>query len=419
MLKTDGKPPKLYVIDPAEESRVPYLRGILTRSLQGAGMPFEEAYKIANEVRERLWSDAEITLRENEADISADELKRVVADHLAKVGADTVRERYLHSKHAPIVIQVVDTEGNPHPYSKALLAQTLETCALPPERSYAITSQIERELIDTGCARLTSSEMTELTYRYLLEQEGKEAAHRYLVWIEFAHSGRPLILLVGGTTGCGKSTISSEVAHRLNIVRTQSTDMLREVMRLMVPRRLLPTLHTSSYNAWKVLPTHGAEGVPFERNMIDGYLTQAEQVGVGIEGVMKRAEREQVSLILEGVHVHPRLQKRLGDATSALVVPVILAVLKKKNLRNRLLGRSQKVPARTVQRYTENFDSIWQLQTFILSEADRLQVPIITNDEKEETIRSMMETISAALLLEYEGDPKKVFRKLADAGVKE
>ena len=151
--------------------------------------------------------------------------------------------------------------------------------------------------------------------------------------------------------------------------------------------------------------------------MIDGYLTQAEQVGIGIEGVMKRAEREQVSLILEGVHIHPRLQTRLRSSSSAVVVPMILAVLKKKNLRLRLLGRSMRVPTRTSQRYAENFDSIWQLQSFILSEADRLQVPIITNEVKEETILSMMKAISDVLLEEYEGDPEKLFHKPESTGV--
>ena len=358
MLKPDGKRPKLYVIDPAEESRVPYLRGILTHALQDAGLSFEEAYKIANEVRERLWSEAEITHRGNEADITSEELKRVVADYLKDVAPEEVRERFLRSKHTPLLIQVVDADEQVYPFSKT-----------------------------------------------------------YLAWLEFTRSGRPLILLVGGSTGSGKSTMSSEVAHRLNIVRTQSTDMLREVMRLMVPRRLIPTLHTSSYNAWKVLPKHERPDASSEINMIDGYLTQAEQVGIGIEGVMKRAEREQVSLILEGVHIHPRLQTRLRSSSSAVVVPMILAVLKKKNLRLRLLGRSMRVPTRTSQRYAENFDSIWQLQSFILSEADRLQVPIITNEVKEETILSMMKAISDVLLEEYEGDPEKLFHKPESTGV--
>ncbi len=37
------------VIDETEGTRFPFLRGILTRSLQEAGVPFEQAYAIASE----------------------------------------------------------------------------------------------------------------------------------------------------------------------------------------------------------------------------------------------------------------------------------------------------------------------------------------------------------------------------------
>ena len=46
------------------------------------------------------------------------------------------------------------------------------------------------------------------------------------------------------------------LASRLDIVRTRSTDMLPEIMRVMVPERLLPVLHRSSFNAWKAPPGH-------------------------------------------------------------------------------------------------------------------------------------------------------------------
>src|SRR5690606_15983451 len=52
------------VIDPSEDSRVPFLRGILTRSLCQAGMRFSEAYTIANEVRNKLSSRSEISTEE-------------------------------------------------------------------------------------------------------------------------------------------------------------------------------------------------------------------------------------------------------------------------------------------------------------------------------------------------------------------
>ena len=54
----------IYVIDPVEKASVPFLRGILTRSLQNAGLPFNHAYEIADKVRNQLGHHAEISTRE-------------------------------------------------------------------------------------------------------------------------------------------------------------------------------------------------------------------------------------------------------------------------------------------------------------------------------------------------------------------
>ena len=45
---------KILVEDQEEQTRVPFLRGILIRSLQDAGMPFEDSFRIATEVRADL-----------------------------------------------------------------------------------------------------------------------------------------------------------------------------------------------------------------------------------------------------------------------------------------------------------------------------------------------------------------------------
>lgn len=388
------------VIDQTENTRVPFLRGILTRSLQEAGLPFAEAYDIANQVRKKLNSDAEI---------STQELTDLVAELLSEKNYTDVHEQYTKSPQDQMPIRVLDRDGQPHPFSKGHLSQSLEICALPSEECYTITSLLERQLINTGTTELTSTELARITHQFLLEHEPPEMAQRYLTWVEFSRSGRPLILLVGGTTGSGKSTMSSEVAHRLNIVRTQSTDMLREVMRLMVPQRLLPALHVSSFNAWQTLPSRDDNPVSFDTHFIDGYLTQARKVAVGIEGVLQRAEREKVSLILEGVHVFPGLQEQWMHQTDAVMVPFILAVLKRKQLRNQLKGRGQQVSSRRSERYLENFEEIWELQSFLLSEADRHQIPIIPNVERQESIRLIMETISEYLAREYTGTPERVF----------
>lgn len=387
------------VIDEAESTRVPFLRGILTRSLQDVGLPFTEAYEIANQIRKNLGSDAEIT---------TSELADLVSGLLAKKNYTDILEWYQKAPQ-PMPIRVIDRDGQPQPFSKGLLAQSLEICAFPAGERYVITAGIEQHLLSENITELTSTDLAALTYRYLLEHEPPEMAQRYLVWTEYTRSGRPLILLVGGTTGVGKSTTSSEIAHRLNIVRTQSTDMLREVMRLMIPKRLLPSLHVSSFNAWQTLPSRNDKAATFDTHFIEGYLTQAREVAVGIEGVIQRAEREQISLILEGVHVYPTLQKRLMRQTDALVIPFILGVLKRKQLRKHLMGRGQQATSRQSERYMENFDAIWELQSFLLEEADRLQIPIIPNVDQQETVRLVMETIADSLAEEYSGTPKTVF----------
>lgn len=42
---------RLMVIDVEEQTRVPDLRGILTRSLQNAGLSFEASYDLASQLR--------------------------------------------------------------------------------------------------------------------------------------------------------------------------------------------------------------------------------------------------------------------------------------------------------------------------------------------------------------------------------
>lgn len=394
----------ILVLDTIEDGKVPFLRGILTRSLLSAGLPFDEAYKLADRVKSEVTDE-----KGDGGEITTDEIQQIVYEYLKKRKDPTVAEQYLRRGEASILIHVVDRDDQPQPFSKGHLSQALEICAFSPSKSYAITSAIEHHLISSGRKEITSGDLGRLTYDYLAEHESAEVARRYVTWVEFSRDGRPLVLLVGGTTGSGKSTISSEIAHRLNIVRTQSTDMLREVMRLMLPKRLVPTLHTSSYTAWTVLPSSADDPVSFETHMEAGYLTQARQVSVGIEAVLQRAEREHVSMILEGVHINPELQRQFVLDSNAVIVPFVLAVVKRKKLRKHLKGRGQQVSSRRSESYLKYFESIWRLQSFLLNEAERHSIPIIPNIDEDETIQEVMNTISAVLQSEYDGDPKKAF----------
>jgi 2-phosphoglycerate kinase len=393
---------KILVEDSEDNTRVPFLRGILIRSLQDSGLPFEEAYQLATEVRNELDDTALITKAE---------LRNVVLDRLKSTKGQQVVDRYTKQKGL-FTIRVEQRDGQITLFSRLEYQHCLETIGLDVEEATDIMAKVYRHLIDRHTEQLTSRHLGQLTYRYLRQAPnlGPAVAQRWLVWRDFVNSGRPLIYLIGGTAGCGESTIATMLASRLDIVRTQSTDMLREVMRTMVPEQLLPVLHKSSFVAWSALPGQiGEADKPSEAQLIHGYQTQADLLSVAIEAVIQRALRERVSLILEGVHINPALIEKLQPGGDALVIPVMIGVLKRKRLQERIRGRGSDIPQRRAERYLKHFDDIWRLQSYLLSEADRTDIPIVINDRRNKVFREIMRITIENLSRDFNGTATTVF----------
>ena len=391
---------KTIVVNERENSRVPFLRGILTRSLLDAGLSFEDAFAVATTVRDELGDTPEIT---------SEELRQRVFRLLQDVGDVKTIEHYRAPAVAPSMIRVDSLSGTVSAFSRGRHARYLQSSGMKAEKADQTTALIYDQLIAAGISSITTSELGYLTYLCLQQEVGKKAAKRYLVWSEFQRSSRPLALLICGTVGTGKSTIATEIAHLLEIVRIQSTDMLREVMRMMVSKRLLPVLHSSSFNAWKSLPVQDGKERDKDQLIAEGYRSQAELLAVPCEAVLQRAVEECVPIILEGVHVHPDLLARAPRDSDVITVHVTLAVLKAKALKSRLRGRGVEVPQRRAKRYLNNFDSIWSLQSFLLSEADRCNVPIITNEDKDKSIHQIIHQVNAELARHCTETPEQVF----------
>jgi len=393
---------KIFVEDREEDTRVPFLRGILIRSLQDSGLSFTEAYDMATDIRSGL-DDVPL--------ITTHELRQRVLDLLkARTGQDVIT-RYDKQKR-PFAIQVEQRDGQTTRFSRLEYQQCLETIGLASEEAMDVVTTVYRHLTDRRIETITSRHLGQLTYRYLRQSSemGPAVAHRWLVWRDFVNSGRPLIFLIGGTAGCGKSTIATMLASRLDIVRTQSTDMLREVMRTMVPEQLLPVLHQSSFTAWRALPGQPSalDKVP-ESLLIHGYRTQADLLSVAIQAVIQRGLRERVSLILEGVHIHPAYIEKLEADDDAIVIPVMIGVLKRKRLQQRIRGRGSDVPQRRAERYLKHFEDIWHLQSYLLSEADRANIPIVVNNDRDKVFREIMRITIEKLAQDFNSTPQAVF----------
>ena len=58
-----------------------------------------------------------------------------------------------------------------------------------------------------------------------------------------------MIILLGGTSGTGKSTLASLIASRLGISCTLSTDSIRHIQRNFISKTENPILFASTYEA--------------------------------------------------------------------------------------------------------------------------------------------------------------------------
>src|SRR5581483_7245710 len=147
------------------------------------------------------------------------------------------------------------------PYSKGLMASRVMVTGLSPVRAYQIAESIEQRLVDRRVSSISSEELFGLAVEVIDDLAGDRYAKNFLRWRELEALDIPLVILIGGTTGVGKSTIATQLAARLGIVRVVATDAVREVMRAMFSERLMPTLYRSSFEAGEALrepPTRDA-----------------------------------------------------------------------------------------------------------------------------------------------------------------
>lgn len=390
---------KLYVIDSKEGTKIPFLRGILTRSLQDVGVDFEEAYELASAIRGKLSEDTQVKTWE---------LRKLVAGQLRESHGKNIADRYVSKVKGANTVVILGDEGQAAAFSVEVHSKSLEVCGISGEEARNLSRRLGQHLVARQRRQVSKSYLGRLTYRMLAREADRRLAQRYLVWRDFKRSGIPLLLLIGGTAGSGKSTLATGLASRLDIFRTQSTDMLREIMRMMMPERLMPVLHRSSFEAWRALP-ESTGPLEQEDRIADGYRSQTGLLAVACEVVVQRAVRERVSMVLEGVHIDASTVKRLQGGDEIIVVPIMLAILKQDVLHKRIRGRGTTALQRRAQRYLKSFDSIWQLQSYLLSEADREQISIVVNDDREDTIAEVLRIIGDTLSARLEPTLKRVF----------
>ncbi len=276
------------------------------------------------------------------------------------------------------------------PWSKGLLARALAATGLTLTRAYELARRADADLLERGADRLDLDKLAELAGEVLGERQASRTMRRLRRLQLLRELDLPIVLLVGGATGTGKSTVATEIAHRLGITRVTSTDFIRQTMRSLFSRELMPSVHYSSFEAQLALMR--AEEEESGDATLLGFLDQTRNVLVGAEAAVERALTEGWSMVLEGVHLVPGMVRvERGDA---LVVHVVLAIEDEETHRSRFWVRDAATDGlRPLEKYLDGLPEIRAIQEAILDRARRCDVPVIESGSLDEAIGDVLDVV--------------------------
>ncbi len=353
----------------------PFMRGILVHSLTEQGFSFEDAYAVSQEV----WAQ----VREREL-VTKKELGELVAEFSRTSPSGNIESRN------PILgdqLEVLGKDGR-WPFSQGRLRKSLLAAGLDPRLAFEVVTEIERGLRIAGERQVTRDTIRSLASGILERRFGDASARRYHQWRVFQNEDdRPLILLLGGASGVGKSSLALEVARRLSIGRVMSTDSIRDVMRVMVSNDLVPTLHVSSFEAHSRLVSEVSEGGD---PVVEGFLEQSRTVAVGVRAVIERAIAEGTNTALDGVSLVPGLFNLADWQDRAHVFFLVAADEDRESLHGHLIARAEGPGSRASDRYMQNFKEILRIQEDLLERAEARGIPVVDVQDLESAAQQVV-----------------------------
>lgn len=284
---------------------------------------------------------------------------------------------------------ITNRHGEVLPFSRGIMATSLLATGVPTEQAYRLALLIQRRLTGDGVTRHDADALVRAACEVLrAEPGGTDVADRWIAWRAARRSGRPIVIVLTGAPGVGKSTLATRLAVRLEITRIVTTDAIREVLRTVVPPAVLHELHTSTFEL--IDPERTDPFVAFDR--------QCGAVSNAVAAVASRLATENRSMIAEGVHLRP------GSLTAALaehpsrpvVVERLVTAPDDAHLAN-LDRRRIDEPLRGGDRHLRSFDRIAAIQAHLRDQASAAGVQTIDIGEATAMTQDLVGEIVHAL----------------------
>ncbi|ADI15142.1 AAA family ATPase [Truepera radiovictrix] len=382
-------PPFVPLVVRTESGEAPFSRRTLAAWLEKRGFSFKEGNLLARQVEGTL-------RRTGQSVIGTSELVHYTALAIGARYGQEARARFEAKAGAPSEL-LVRRDGGALPYSRGILAQSLMALGLAPELSHGLAKRTELLLWRLGEREVSVETVRRTVKKLLLQEAGEEFVRRYELLHSVRSPTKPLIVLIGGAPGVGKSSLASALAYRLGVPRIVSTDSVRQALRSLISAELSPALHASSFTAWRaeLLPSEAAK--PKRKRVIRGFQRQVQQLTTAVGAIISRSVQEATSLVLEGIHLVPGfLPLELEEAT---VVELVVCVSDPELHREYFGAREVQTGSRRRREYyLEHFGEIRTLQDFIVRQAKLAGVPVLEAADTDQLTDHAIEQVLNAVL---------------------
>jgi|AntAceMinimDraft_13_1070369.scaffolds.fasta_scaffold17287_3 2-phosphoglycerate kinase len=140
---------------------------------------------------------------------------------------------------------------------------------------------------------------------------------------------KPIVLLVGGYAGTGKSTLVKEIAGLLGNVNVLPTGIIRSVLRGYLPQEKHPYLYSHTYDFHRLIIADQSNDT-----VIELYKKQIKPIAKSINEIINFASTEKQHWIIDGNHIFPETIKK----TTRVILFEIYLKVTDPNTHRELLG---------------------------------------------------------------------------------
>lgn len=274
--------------------------------------------------------------------------------------------------------------GKKFPLSKNILNRSLKKTGLFQVQINEVINRIMAELSRLQIEEIDSDHLLEMICTILHQNRFFHEERYYRICGTISELKQPVIVFINGAPGTDTHSVAIDVARHLGINHLFNSDVVRDLMRYILPGDIVPDLHIPCFNDTGNM-SNGYH------NKISGFKRQSSLICEGIRAYIKQNLNEGINAVIYGEYLIPGLLNMHFENNEAFVFHYVLQVNNEEKHLQQLHTEGRDVY------YSKHFEEVREMQEYIKDMARNNGVMIIDNYDLDNTIKTILDDITIEL----------------------